>query len=51
MKSKVEKQLDGRKDFGKADLEQLIAGLGDNWLEQLPALEAAVNSTDQNVGN
>lgn len=50
MKSQVENQLDGRKSFGKANLKQLIASLGDNWLEQLPALESAVNNTDQSVG-
>ena len=30
MKSMVVEQLSGRKSFGKADLEELIAGLGDN---------------------
>lgn len=50
MKSKVAKQLGDRKYLNKTDLRELILGMGDNWVEGLPALEAVTNSTNQGVG-
>ena len=49
MQSKVARQLGSRKDVDKTDMRALIASLGDNWVEGLPALEAATNSTNQDV--
>ena len=49
MKSKVAKQLGDRKDLNKTDLRELILSMGDNWVEGLPALQAATNSTNQGV--
>lgn len=49
MKSKIAEQLGSRKDVDKTDIRALISSMGDNWVEGLPALEAAMNSTNQNV--
>ena len=49
MKSKIAEQLGNRKDFDKMDIRALVSSLGDNWIEGLPALEAAMNSTNQDV--
>ena len=49
MKSKIAEQLGNRKDVHKTDIGALISSLGDNWVEGLPALEAAMNSTNQDV--
>ncbi|KAL8784136.1 MAG: hypothetical protein Q9195_009160 [Heterodermia aff. obscurata] len=49
MKSKLAEQLGGRKDVDKTDVRALVASLGENWVDGLPALEAAMNSTNQDV--
>ena len=49
MKLKIADQLGSRKDVDKTDIRALISSLGDNWVDGLPALEAAMNSTNQGV--
>ncbi len=50
MKEQVARQIGDRKDIGTADIKDILMGMGNNWVDALPALEAAMNSTDQNVG-
>ena len=49
MKLKIADQLGSRMDVDKTDIRALVSSLGDNWVEGLPALEAAMNSTNQGV--
>lgn len=49
MQENIARQMQGRQDFDNSDLRQVLMGMGDNWAENLPMLETAVNSTHQNV--
>ncbi len=50
MKERVAGQMGERKDVGTADIKDILMGMGGNWVDNLPALEKAMNSTDQGVG-
>lgn len=36
--------------MGGADIKDILMGMGGDWVDNLPALEKAVNSMDQGVG-
>ena len=50
MKQRVTSQLGGRQDVEKKDIKDILMGMGGNWVDNLEALEMAVNGTDQGVG-
>ena len=50
MKERVAGHMGERKDVGTADIKDILMGMGGNWVDNLPALEKAMNSTDQGVG-
>ena len=50
MKERMEEQMGGRKEVGSGDIRDILMGMGGNWVDNLPALEKAMNSTDQGVG-
>lgn len=52
MKARVEGQMKGkgRKEVASGDIKDILMGMGGNWVDNLPALEKAMNSTDQGVG-
>ena len=50
MKERVEGQMGGRKEVGGGDIKDILMGMGGNWVDNLPALEKAMNSMDQGVG-
>lgn len=49
MKQRVAGQLGGRKDVETKDIKEILMGMGGDWVNNLGALEAAVNSTNQGV--
>lgn len=49
MQEIMAQQMQGQEDFDSSNLKQVLTGMGDNWAENLPMLERAVNSTDQNA--
>lgn len=49
MKQRVAGQLGGKKDVETKDIKDILMGMGGDWVNNLGALEAAVNSTDQRV--
>lgn len=51
IKQRVAGQLGGRQDVETKDIKDVLMGMGGNWVDNLGALQAAVNSTDQGVGN
>lgn len=50
MKERVAGHMGERKDVETKDIKEILMGMGGNWVDNLPALEKAMNSTDQNVG-
>lgn len=50
MKQRVKDQLGERKDVETKDIKDILMGMGGNWANNLGALEAAMNGTDQGVG-
>ena len=50
MKEKVAEQMGGRKEVGNEDVKDILMGMGGDWVDNLPALEKAMNSMDQGVG-
>ena len=50
MKERVVGQMGERKDVESKDIREILMGMGGNWVDNLPALEKAMNSTDQGVG-
>ena len=52
MKARMEEQMGGseRKEVASGDIRYILMGMGGNWVDNLPALEKAMNSTDQGVG-
>lgn len=49
MNSKVTEQIGNKKDIGTGDIKDILMSMGGNWASNLPALQAALNSRDQNV--
>lgn len=49
MQEIMAQQMQGQEDFDSSNLKRVLTGMGDNWAENLPMLERAVNSTDQNA--
>ena len=50
IKQHLAAQLGGRKDVQTKDIKDILTGMGGNWVNNLGALEAAMNGTDQGVG-
>ena len=50
MKERVAGHMGERKDVETKDIKEILMGMGGDWVDNLPALEKAMNSTDQNVG-
>ena len=50
MQQRVANQLGGRKAVETEDIKDILMGMGENWADNLGALEAAMNGTDQGVG-
>ena len=50
MQERVEGRLGGRKDVETKDIKDILKGMGGDWVENLGALEMAVNGKDQGVG-
>lgn len=50
MKQRVAGQLGGRQNVETKDIKDILTGMRGKWVDNLGALEAAVNGTDQGVG-
>lgn len=42
MKERVAGQIGDRKDVGTADIKEILIGMGNNWADGLPPLQAPV---------
>ncbi|MCJ1465210.1 hypothetical protein MMC07_003826 [Pseudocyphellaria aurata] len=49
MQEIVEQQMEGQEGFDSSKFRQVLMGMGENWVDNLPILERAVNSTIQNA--
>lgn len=49
MQKIMAQQMQCQENFDSSNLNQVLTGMGDDWAENLPMLERAVNSTDQNA--
>ena len=49
MEQRVAGQLGGRKDVETKDIKDILMGMGGDWVNDLGALQNAMNRTDQGV--
>lgn len=50
MKQRVASQMGGRQGVESKDIKDILTSMGPNWADNLGALNAAVNATNQGVG-
>lgn len=49
MQSKISAQMGDRKDVTPDDTKMILSHFGNHWIEVMPTLEFAMNSTHQGV--
>lgn len=47
LKTKMAQQLGSRKELNNTDIKDILSGFADKWVDQLPALQAAMNSKNR----
>lgn len=50
MQERIAARIGGRKDVETTDMKEILMGMGSDWAQALPTLQAAMNSTDQGGG-
>lgn len=50
MQQHLARQLGQGKDVETKDIKETLSSMGGNWVDNLGALETAMNATDQGVG-